>query len=275
MTVQEWIQLAQLRLVAVGVASPRLEAQVLAGHVLLVDRTWLVAHPEHEFPDLAGEVLLQRRESGEPLAYLTGAREFYGRKFRVTPAVLIPRQDTETLVEAALEATLPNTVRVLDIGTGSGCIAISLAIERPTWRVTGLDISPGALEVATTNAADLQAEIEWIESDLFERVQDRRFDLIVSNPPYIGRDELLSKEVRDFEPTLALFAEESGLSIYRKLAEQAHHHLTEGGLLMMEVGYQQASLVADLFHQNGWEVKEIVRDLCQIDRVVIVSPRHG
>lgn len=269
MTLREWLVRAEARLRVWGVDSPRLEAQVLAMHILRVERSFLFAHPEHEFPDLAGEGLLQRREGHEPLAYLVGHREFFGRPFRVTPAVLIPRQDTEILVETALR--YPGG-RVLDIGTGSGAIAITLKLERPAWEVTAVDISPEALEVASQNAVDLGAGVRFVLSDGFEGVLGEAYDLIVTNPPYIGRSEPLDTEVHAFEPELALYGGETGLEFYERLSREAASYLNDGGQLMMEVGYRQASLVRALFEGAGWEHVETVADLSGIDRVVVV--RH-
>lgn len=267
MTVREWLVQAEARLRGAGTDSPRLEAQVLAMHVLRVDRSFLFAYPEHDFPELAGEAILQRREAQEPLAYIVGSREFFGRPFRVNQAVLIPRQDTEVLVETVLR--YPGRA-VLDIGAGSGTIAVTLKLERPDWSVTAVDISPAALEVAIENAADLGAEVRFLLSDGFEALIGESFDLIVTNPPYIGRSEPLAIEVAGFEPELALFGGETGLEFYERLARESNGYLHDGGVLAMEVGYQQASLVRGLFEGAGWEHVETVADLAGIDRVVVV-----
>lgn len=267
MQLEEWLKHATARLAQFD--SPKLEAQLLAAHILRVDRSFLLAHPEDDFPDLAGEALLQRRENDEPLAYILGAREFYGRPFRVTPAVLIPRQETEVLVEAALAAE--NVQTVLDIGTGSGCIAITLKLERPAWGVKAVDISPEALEIARENAESLGAEVDFFQSDLFENVLGESFDLIVSNPPYVGVEEELSREVRDFEPSRALFAADHGLSIYRQIAEKAADHLDDGGALLIEVGYQHADVVTSLLQDKGWQVESPILDLSGIPRVIRAS----
>lgn len=272
MTIAEWIRHAESRLQAAGIDSPRLEAQVLAAHVLRVDRSWLLAHPEREFNDLAGETLVQRRERHEPLAYITGTREFFGRPFRVTPAVLIPRHETETLIETAISG--PATT-VLDIGTGSGCIAITLKLERPEWDVTAIDVSPAALGVAQENAATLNANVRFALSDGFTELLGEAFDLIVSNPPYIGRTEPLPRDVAEHEPALALFSGETGLEFYERLAREAPDHLNDGGRLMMEVGYQQAQAVRELFERHGWHHIETVPDLTGVDRVVVVGYAHA
>lgn len=275
MTVGEWLGLARHRLEEAGIESPALEAQVLAGHVLLADRSFVLSHLDLEFPEFAGEALLQRREGQEPLAYILGRREFYGRRFRVNPSVLIPRQETETLIDAALawidSRDAPS--RVLDLGTGSGCIGITLKLERPNSTVFCSDICPQALDVARENAAVLGAEVELVLSDLFDGFQPAdRFDLILSNPPYVGLHEALPAEVREFEPSAALYGGHSGLDIYEKLAESAAEFLVEDGTMMMEVGHTQAVAVALLFEGTGWGVVETIKDLTGTDRVVVVQP---
>jgi release factor glutamine methyltransferase len=262
MTLGEWIPVATERLTQAGVTSSRLEAQLLAAHVLLVDRTYVLTHPEVELNELAAEGLLQRRESQEPLAYILGHREFFGRRFRVTPSVLIPRQETELLIETALELTVP-VKRVLDIGTGSGCIATTLKLERPDWDVWAVDISGAALQVARENAETLGAEITFRHSDLFSGLAGERFDLIVSNPPYIGVEEELPVEVRSFEPGTALFAENRGLRIYELISEVYRDYLTPGGSMVLEIGQTQGEAVAGLF--GG----EVLKDLSGNDRVVV------
>jgi len=218
--------------------------------------------------------LLQRREGQEPLAYILGWREFYGRRFRVTPSVLIPRQETETLVETALRQvdSAASPLRVLDLGTGSGCIGITLKLERPTLEVVCSDICPEAIEVAQENALALGASVQFRASDLFEGFRGERFDLIVTNPPYVGLHEALPAEVREFEPSGALYGGHTGLDIYESLAESAADHLPDDGTMMMEVGHTQAVAVALLFEGSGWGIVETVKDLTGTERVVVVQP---
>ena len=274
MTLGEWIPLATERLEQAGIASPRLEAQLLAAHVMLVDRTYVLTHPEAELNELAAETLLQRRESQEPLAYILGYREFYGRRFRVTPSVLIPRQETELLIETALSKANNQPrekcgpTRVLDIGTGSGCIAITLKLERPDWDVWAVDISGAALQVARENAETLGAEITFRHSDLFSGLEGEKFDLILSNPPYIGIEEDLPAEIRCHEPATALFAENNGLKIYEQLAASYREHLTDLGTILLEIGQTQGRAVAALF--NG----AVLEDLSGNDRAVISENAH-
>ncbi len=265
MRLDEWLRNATTRLDLAGIDSPRLEAQVLAAHVLRVDRAWLLAHPDHEFPELAGEGLLQRREAREPLAYLTGYREFRGREFGVDPSVLIPRHETEELVEAALEAS---GGAVLDLGTGSGILAVTLKLERPAWDVTAVDVSPEALATASANARFHGANVRFVLSDGFAALLGESFDLIVSNPPYIGVDEELPPEVRDHEPHAALFSGTTGLEFYARLANEAPAHLEDGGLILLEVGHRQAAEVRSLFEGAGWRHESTRRDLSGVERVL-------
>ncbi len=269
MKLSDWLRHAAERLEAVGVDSAKLEASVLAAHVLGVDRSWLYAHPEHDFNDLAGEQVLQRRERREPLAYILGRREFYGRSFEVSPAVLIPRQETEILVEAALRHA-PSGARVLDVGTGSGCIAVTLKLERPDLQMTALDVSPDALDVASRNAERLRAEVEFVLSDHFSSLAKLKYDLIVTNPPYIGMAEPLMPEVVDYEPALALFGGKDGDEFLRLLAEAALLYLREGGGLLTEVGYQQMTRAVAIFEARGWACEERIRDLGGIERVAFL-----
>lgn len=250
----------------------RLEARVLAAFAWQVSAAWPIAHG----PDLLDEVqaasldaLLTRRLAGEPVAYLVGAREFYGRPFRVSPAVLIPRPDTELLVDLALSCIAPDrTVEVLDLGTGSGCIAITLALERPRARVTALDRSAGALAVARDNAQALGARVEFLASDWFCAVAGRRFDLIVGNPPYVAeRDPHLGRGDVRFEPMEALAAGNDGLADLRRLIDAAPQHLKPGGTLLLEHGYDQAGAVRDLLRARGFLAPESWADLTGTERV--------
>lgn len=219
-------------------------------------------------PDESADDLLARRLRREPLAYILGYREFYGYRFRVDPRVLIPRQETEHLVEEALKLDLPETAKVADIGTGSGCIAITLSLKRKAWRIYGLDISAEALEVASRNAARLGAAVRWIESDLFSSTGSLKFDLLVTNPPYVEDGALLAPEVRYHEPARALFAGEKGLDFYMRLAIEAGQHLAPNGILLTEIGAGQRDDVIQLFEGAGWKMDVVIPDLAGIDRVI-------
>jgi release factor glutamine methyltransferase len=239
--------------------SPRLDAEVLLGHVIGRSRAQLLARPEMA-PDPAAMLrfrhLVARRAQGEPLAYLTGEREFWSRRFRVTPATLIPRPETELLIDLALER-LPDGAprRVADLGTGSGAIALTLALERPSSRVVATDISPSALEIARENAARLgAAEVEFRLGDWCAALEGERFDLIVSNPPYVDAgDPHLQQGDLPHEPRLALTTGGNGLEAIAHIVAAAPAHLVRDGWLLLEHGYDQADAVADLLRQCGYD----------------------
>lgn len=256
----------------------RLEARVLAAFAWNVFPSWLIAHDSDPLSGAnvtAFETLLARRLQGVPVAYLTGTREFYGRPFQVSPEVLIPRPDTELLVELAL-ARMPadQAMDVLDLGTGSGCIAITLALERPLAQVTAVDRSAAALAMARRNAEILNARVEFLVSDWFAAfmpprvLAGRRFDLIVSNPPYIAAaDPHLARGDVRFEPLTALAAGHDGLADLRQLTAAACAHLKPGGVLLLEHGYDQADAVQALLRMNGIRHPQSWADLAGILRV--------
>jgi release factor glutamine methyltransferase len=259
---------------ALGLAhrDARLDARVLAAQVLGVDAAWLIAHDTDPLSDThvtAFESLLAQRLEGVPIAYLVGAREFYGRPFLVSPDVLIPRPDTELLVERALACTPPDqAMAVLDLGTGSGCIAITLALERPLARVTAVDRSPAALAIAQRNANLLNVRVEFSTSDWFAALAGRRFDLIVSNPPYIAAaDPHLARGDVRFEPLSALAAGQDGLDDLRRLTRAACAHLKPGGVLLLEHGYDQSDAVQALLWESGIRHPQSWADLSGILRV--------
>ena len=232
------------------VPEPRREAQILLAYTLGVTRAWLAAHALDQADAAAAATfheLVLRRRAGEPVAYLVGSREFYGLIFRVTPDVLIPRADTETLIEVALEKIGQGPADVLDLGTGSGCVAIALAHERPAARVTAVDVSPGALGVARDNARANAVEVQFVQGSWFAGLAGRRFDIIVSNPPYIAQDDahLRQGDLR-FEPAIALSAGQDGLAALRLIVSGAPAQLREGGWLFFEHGYEQARASRDL-----------------------------
>jgi release factor glutamine methyltransferase len=250
----------------------RLEARVLAAFAWKVSPAWLISHdtdPLAEAQITAFDTLLARRLTGEPIAHLTGTREFYGRPFRVSPDVLIPRPDTELLVELALARIPPvQAMDVLDLGTGSGCIAITLALERPLARITAVDRSSAALAIAQHNAKILNAHVEFLTSDWFDALAGRRFDLIVSNPPYIAAaDPHLARGDVRFEPLSALAAGPDGLDDLRRLTRGACAHLRPGGTLLLEHGYDQSEAVKDLLRESGFSDPQTWADLSGILRV--------
>jgi len=260
---------------ALGPQQARFEAQLLLQNILQVNRAWLFTHENDAMrPDIhAGfEVLLKRRLSGEPVAYILGRREFYGLEFTVTPDTLVPRPDTETLVEAALEKIpASQTCTMLDLGTGSGAIAIAIARHRPQAKVTAVDQSQKALAIAQGNAKRLEvANVQFVLSDWFTALSGQTFDVIVSNPPYIARhDPHLNQGDLRFEPTSALAAGEDGLDCIRQIINRAEEHLNPEGWLMFEHGYEQAEKVAQLLKSANFDSVRSVADLSGILRVTL------
>ena len=253
----------------------RVDAQVLISHLLGVNRAYLVANPMRvltETEDARFDMLVAQRSMGFPVAYLMGTREFYSREFTVSPDVLIPRPETETLVEAALKCHPREgggPITVLDLGTGSGIVAITLACERRDWKVTATDASPAALEVARDNARRLEAHVELLHGDWYAPVAGRRFDLVVSNPPYIaGSDPHLAKGDLRFEPATALTdGSGDGLDSIRAIVAGAQAHLAPGGTLLFEHGYDQAGAAAQLLREAGFVELGSAPDLAGIARV--------
>ena len=215
--------------------------------------------------------IVERRAGHEPLQYITGVQNFFGLDFKVNENVLIPRQDTEVLVEKILTENTGKDLRVLDLCTGSGCIAVTLKKLGGYAEVTGSDISRDALLIADENARENDADITFYESDMFGQLKDAgRFDLIVSNPPYIRRAvlETLMPEVRDHEPRIALDGDADGLAFYRIIAEEARGFLTGSGRLYLEIGFDQAADVRRILEEKGYRNLEITKDLSQLDRIV-------
>jgi release factor glutamine methyltransferase len=246
-----------------------MEARILAAHSLQWSRVQLITQNKQtlstsQVDDI--QRLFRRRFHGEPIAYLIGQREFFGLSFEVTPAVLIPRPETELLVELALERMTSNA-RVLDMGTGSGAIAVALAHTRPESKIFASDVSEQALAVAERNSLLHQTAITFFQSDWYEQVNEK-FDLIVSNPPYIREgDGHLSQGDLRFEPTDALTDHSTGFTAIEKIIHGAPSHLEHGGWLLLEHGYDQASTVRELFHPSTWSDVQSWRDLAGIERV--------
>ncbi|HYD82209.1 MAG TPA: peptide chain release factor N(5)-glutamine methyltransferase [Paucimonas sp.] len=245
------------------------DTRILVMHALGLSRTQLITQDRRALTAdeaLRLTALLRRRLQGEPIAYITGEREFYGLPFSVTPAVLIPRPETELLVDLALER-LPPQGAALDMGTGSGAIPVALAHTRPDAAVTALDVSAAALEVARGNAVRHRAGVEFLQSDWYAALGDRRFDLIVSNPPYIvAGDAHLSQGDLRFEPVDALTDHGDGLSALRTIIAGAPRHLAPGSWLLLEHGYDQAPAVRALLTANGFLDVQSWRDLAGIER---------
>jgi len=260
-----------------GIAAPRLTAEVLLSHALRCQREFLYTHPEQELREVEwihfGRYLHERLK-GKPTQYITGHQEFYGRDFLVTPDVLIPRPETELVVETAMKAGRA-AGRILDVGTGSGAIAISLDLEThslvsATSFVYATEISRAALGVARENAGRLGAHVEFVRCDLLTAIADRSMDVVVSNPPYvpIADREGLQREVRDYEPEVALFAGPTGFEIYEQLIADARRVLRPSGLLILELGYNSRDRVVTLLGQVWCDVRT-VPDLAGIPRVLV------
>jgi release factor glutamine methyltransferase len=280
---------ASAALRAAGIIEARPDARALLSFTLARDHAFLIAHSDDELEPSTLALFRERvgrRAAGEPLQYITGRQEFYGLDFEVNPAVLIPRPETELLVETALEllreqdATAP---LVCDVGTGSGCIPVALLHERRDARACGLDISPDALAVAARNAArhGVAARLTLRVSDCFDAldaVEERAqtFSLVTSNPPYIAESDLagLQREVREHEPRIALTPGGDGLSVIRRLLAEAPRHLDAGGHLLFEIGYDQHEAVVRLVDENVWALLDIRRDLQGIPRVVVLQRRR-
>jgi release factor glutamine methyltransferase len=234
-----------------------------------------LTHPDEELTAEQVERFegwVARRAGQEPVQYIVGETEFYGLTLHVTPDVLIPRPETEHLVEAALaRISRDAVVRICDVGTGSGAIAVALAHVLPRAEVTALDISPAALEIAKENAArhGVAGRLRFAQSDLLRAVRGERFDVVVSNPPYVREDEVLEAQVREFEPRGALFAGATGLEVYERLIPEARSALVPGGWLLMEIGHGQRDALADLL--RDWDGVEFVADLQGIPRVAIAQ----
>src|SRR4051812_47267438 len=251
-----------------------MNGETLLMFTLGCDRAYLYAHPERELSADEAQgysAAIAERSTGKPAQYITGHQEFWGLDFIVSPAVLIPRPETEHVIETVLElAKNTKFARIADVGTGSGCIAIALASELATAEITAVDISAPALEIARANAARHQFAdgIKFSESDLLAALPKDHFDLVVSNPPYVGESEAdkVQRQVREFEPKVAVFSGREGMDIYRRLIPQAQAALVPGGWLVMEMGYSNEQGVRDLL--AGWESAQVTHDLQGIPRVI-------
>ncbi|HEY1936338.1 MAG TPA: peptide chain release factor N(5)-glutamine methyltransferase [Candidatus Angelobacter sp.] len=261
------------------VPSPRLNAELLLLFVLNRERAYFYAHPERKLTtdeQFRYDEVVRERARGCPTQYITGHQEFWGLDLLVSPAVLIPRPETEHVVETVLELLRgypfggPGRLRLLDVGTGSGCIALALASELPHAEIHACDISEDALEIARTNAArlGLSQKVLFRHSDLLAAYASEKFDFIISNPPYVGEADAdkVQKQVREFEPKIAVFSGREGMEIYRRLIPQAHDALHPGGWLVTEIGYSEEQKVRDLL--TDWADVQVTADLQGIPRVI-------
>jgi release factor glutamine methyltransferase len=270
MKVQTALQQGYRLLEQASIPVPRLTAEVLLSHVLGCERPYLFSYPEEELSDIAGLQYgrhLHERIEGRPTQYITGRQEFYGRDFRVNSDVLIPRPETEHVIETALTVGA-GARRIVDVGCGSGAIAVTLSLEMGA-EVWGTDISLAALAMAARNARRLNAPVRFMACDLASALAPGAMDLVVSNPPYVARRDAagLQREVRDFEPHVALFAGETGLEIYARLVVDAERVLRPGGALVMELGFKTSDLVREMLGPS-WQDIQIVPDLAGIPRVL-------
>lgn len=278
-TIRELLHEGERRLRGAAIEQPRREAALLLGHCLEMTEAALLAHDRDTAPAAGAARFLElvaRRAEREPAAYLTGVREFWGRRFRVDDRVLVPRPESEHLVEAALALDLPPDARVLDVGTGSGCLAVTLAAERPGWRVAAVDRSLGALAAARRNGVEHGGRARWLAADLATAVPRGAFDLLISNPPYVAVEELatLEPEVRDREPRGALVADRGGFAVVERLLVESGAALTPGGWLISELGAGQGPQAAAAARDAGWREIDVRPDLAGKDRV-LVARRAG
>jgi release factor glutamine methyltransferase len=279
MTLDALLKQAAQRLHAAGSISPRVDAEVLICHVLEQNRTWLYTWGDKEcsrWSHARFDALIAARVQGAPVAYLTGEREFWGLCLATSPNTLIPRPDTETLVELALGRASTSTGRLLDLGTGTGAIALAFASEQPGWTVLGVDVREEAVELAARNAHNLGIEnTRFLHSNWFGALESgdeagTLFDIIVSNPPYIAADDphLIEGDVR-FEPRSALVADANGMADLLHLVDSARHYLTASGWLLLEHGYTQADKVRMALKTAGYQSVESIRDLGGHERVTL------
>jgi release factor glutamine methyltransferase len=282
LTLAEAIRKAAMRLSAHKIEHARLDAEVLLGHALGRDRAWLLVHMQDRLGDAGRRVYenyIDRRAGREPLQYITGLQEFWGLPFIVTPDVLIPRPETELVVESAIRREMTTAAPiVVDLCTGSGCIAVSLAREHPRARIFATDRSGAALNVARMNARQngVADRIRFLEGDLFEPLSETdligRVDVIAANPPYIRSEELpeLQPEVRDFEPEMALIAGPDGTEIAERILNAAPNYLRSGGSLIMEMGMGQTNALRKIIAAAGaYAEPEVLKDLAGIERVIV------
>jgi release factor glutamine methyltransferase len=271
MTYQEIYRKGAAELKKAGIEEAELDARLLLEEICGTDRNYLLSHGEEPISEeqhaAYGQAVL-RRSSHEPLQQITGHQEFMGLDFKVTQDVLIPRQDTETLVEEVMRY-LHDGMHILDMCTGSGCILLSLLHYSNDCVGIGCDISQAALDVARENAGRLSLEAEFVRGDLFENVSGK-YEFIVSNPPYIRSEVIptLMEEVRNYEPLAALDGSEDGLYFYRKIVNEAGNYLFPGGMLFFEIGCDQAEAVSSLMKEAGYKDVTVCRDLAGLDRVV-------
>ena len=280
-TIYQLLKFATESLKTAQIDDARRQASLLLMDLLNCNQAYLLAHNKDQIEDILVEkykIAVMRRAQGEPLQYISGQQEFYGRDFIVTPDVLIPRPETELLVEFVLKLAKENKVSnldILDVGTGSGCIAVTLAIELPNAKITAIDISPKALEIAQQNAAKHQvtSKITWVVSDLVSNLRsDKQFYFCCANLPYVNPEELetLAKEVKDHEPHLALFAENQGQALIKRLIQEIVPFIYSSGYLICEIGFGQERDLLNIVNTDIWQIEETIKDLQSIPRIIVL-----
>jgi len=276
LTVRQAQQLGNQKLAEIIDTDNALESAVLLAHAVQKDRSWLFAWPEKELSiqqQQHFEKFLQRRLRGEPVSYITGYREFWGMDFKVSPDTLIPRPETELLVETALSKLGTSSAKILELGTGTGAISVALLTERPAWKILATEVNAGTLAIARENFSKYNLEIDSVISNWFENIPHDKFDLIISNPPYIESDDLhLKQGDLRFEPKAALASGKDGLDAIREITQKAATYLTKKGWLMLEHGFNQGNAVFSLLQQCGFSNIETLNDLSGNDRITIGQP---
>lgn len=276
MNIAECLNAAQMELASGGVDNARREAASLLSFAISRDRTFLIAHPEYELTNAEKDEfdrVIGLRKRRVPFQHITGKQEFYGLDFRVSPDVLIPRPETEILVESAIEnlRKFPNP-RFCEIGVGSGCISIAVLVNLPNSSCVAVDVSRAALRIAADNAAthNVLDRMQLIESDVFGHIGVEKFDAVLSNPPYIPQSDMpqLQAEVRDHDPSLALTDGDDGLTIIREIIKRAPEFLKADGLLSIEIGHDQSPRVSEMFSGTIWHSVTFLKDLQNFDRIV-------
>ncbi len=280
-TIAETLKEASEHLRAASVANDLLDAQTLLAEALGQDRTYLIINFNQQLTEdvlSKFQAMIRRRAAGEPLQYITGHQAFFGLDFEVTPDVLIPRPETELIVEETVRLVQQNRIArptIVDVGAGSGCIAVTLARELSNARVIASDLSLAALRVARRNAArhDLESQVGFVASDLLDAFAEESFaDFILSNPPYVSKEEMptLQREVRDWEPRLALTDSNDGLSLYRRLLKDSPSRLKPGGHLICEMGYTQSEKITAMVDRETWAETRLLDDLQGIPRTIVL-----
>ena len=276
LTVRQAQQLGNQKLAEIIDTDNALESAVLLAHAVQKDRSWLFAWPEKELSiqqQQHFEKFLQRRLRGEPVSYITGYREFWGMDFKVSPDTLIPRPETELLVETALSKLGTSSAKILELGTGTGAISVALLTERPAWKILATEVNAGTLAIARENFSKYNLEIDSVISNWFENIPHDKFDLIISNPPYIESDDLhLKQGDLRFEPKAALASGKDGLDAIREITQKAATYLTNKGWLMLEHGFNQGNAVFSLLQQCGFSNIETLNDLSGNNRITIGQP---